>query len=200
MIRLKLLEMSNDILDEALSYFTPEYLSELREMKNEAFAESIVSRYAVSLLAKEEFWVEHFIPKIDFLEEDFEDFCYSISHKNGNILVWISNDTIWVAIEKLLDRDESDYGYFTPGELQTLGWKNQAAFHIWWTAKKSLIKYFESWIDDIYDIEIIRVTEERNVLWDIAFNLALVLKFEDNYFKVYSWADDNWGFYFSVAA
>lgn len=55
MIRLKLLEMSNDILDEALSYFTPEYLSELREMKNEAFAESIVSRYAVSLLAKEEF-------------------------------------------------------------------------------------------------------------------------------------------------
>jgi hypothetical protein len=102
------------------------------------------------------------------------------------VFVWISDDTLWVDIERYKQRDESVYEYFTDKELQILGWKNLESFYIWWTAKKSLIKYMELWIDDIYDIEIIRVIKEDNVIWGLEFNLVIMMKFEENYFKAYS--------------
>ena len=69
MIKLKLLEISPDILKEANSYFPQDYLDKLRQFKPNSFDSSLVSRYAVSLLAKEVYDIEDFIPEVDFEDE-----------------------------------------------------------------------------------------------------------------------------------
>lgn len=50
----------------------------------------------------------------------------------------------------------------------------------------------------MYDVEIFRIIEEKNVIGDVEFNLVLMLKFEDNYFKVFSWKDKEKQLYYSV--
>jgi phosphopantetheinyl transferase len=79
-----------------------------------------------------------------------------------------------------------------------LGWKNLESFYLWWTAKESLIKYMELGIDDIYDIEIIRVIKEQNEIWGIIFSNVLMMKFEENYFKAYSGNMEEGQIYYSA--
>ncbi|MDD2565556.1 MAG: hypothetical protein PHZ26_03115 [Candidatus Gracilibacteria bacterium] len=50
----------------------------------------------------------------------------------------------------------------------------------------------------MYDVEIFRIIEEKNVIGDVEFNLVLMLKFEDNYFKVFSGKDKEKQLYYSV--
>lgn len=145
MIKLKLLEVNKELIKEAEDFFDKDYLKDLKETKFHSYEDSIVSRYMVSKLASEELGIANYVPALDFEEEQFENFTYAISHKDWNIFVWISDDFLWLDIEKYKERDESVFEYFTDRELDILGWKNFTSFYTWWTAKESLIKFFSNY-------------------------------------------------------
>jgi hypothetical protein len=87
MIRFKIQEIDSLVSDEANSYFPEDYLEQLEESKPNSFNESLVSRYLVSKMALGELEIEDFIPEIDVENEDYEDFFYSISHKDDIVFV-----------------------------------------------------------------------------------------------------------------
>jgi len=82
MLKLKLLQNSDKLIKEASTFFDEKYANELQKAKPNTFSDSLVSRDMVSKLASEAFEVNDYLPAIDFEDEEFEDFTYSISHKD----------------------------------------------------------------------------------------------------------------------
>lgn len=196
---LKLINVDSENINYASEYFDDEYLSDLKSLKPNSYNESLVARYIVSKITDEEFDIDNFVPKIDFDEEEEEvGLYYSISHKQWLIFIWVSEKPIWVDIELITNRDVSVFEYFTNNEWNVLGEKNFDNFYLGWTAKESLLKYLELWIDNINNIDILRIIIESNKFWDVEFNKIIVLNYDWNYFKAYSWKNIKKLMFYSV--
>jgi hypothetical protein len=87
MIKLNISNIEPSIIDEANAYFPDDYLEVLEEFRPNSYNESLVSRFMVATMAHEELEIDDFTPEINIEDEEYEDFFYSISHKENIIFV-----------------------------------------------------------------------------------------------------------------
>lgn len=184
-------ELNNDLFDLSTGYFDKDYKSELKSKSN--YKESIVSRYLVSKLVTEHFWIKDYLPCFDdnWKPLFYGDIHFSISHKNNLVFVWVSGKKIWLDIEVYKKREVSLLDIFSEDNYKRLWWKNWHNFYILWTSYESIIKY--SWIKDIDTKKlIIKKIDTKNIIisW-IDFRYDLDIIYNNYIFDIFSFSWEN---------
>jgi len=183
--------ITEELYLESKIYFKEKYLKELWEKAN--LKESLVSRYLISKIFENKFWIKYFEPKTDnFWKPIFEnDLFWSISHKDNLIFVWISDFKIWLDIETIKNRDENLLNIFSLENYNLLWWKSWKSFCILWTAKESIIKYRLINFEDINIFELLKVVRKINKFCEITFVLELLVNCDWVEYIIYSWTNSN---------
>lgn len=186
---LKQIELNQEIIDEAIKYFPEDYIRWIKEKST--FEESLVARYAISRHVSEKYFIDKYLPKTDIDGTPVFDkgFVWSISHKDNLVFVWVSDESIWVDIEIIKQRDISLLDNFAQWEYDILWWKNWVNFYSLWVAKESVIKKYLSNLDDINNISLIQTEEISQYFSDINFTKKFVFKYLDSQVIVYIWND-----------
>lgn len=174
---------------EARKCFNEKYLEKLWEKAN--LKENLVSRFIISKLFEEKFWVKNYEPKInEFWKPIFENnLFWSISHKSNLVFVWISDFKIWLDIEIIKIRDENLLYIFDLENYSLLWWKSWKNFYILWTIKESIIKYNLVNFDEIKDFKLIKVEKKVNIINNIYFELELLVSCNFWKYIILSWKE-----------
>lgn len=142
-----------------------------------------------SIIARNELFLENIIVKKDnFWKPIFDkNKYYCISHKENLVFVWSSDFPIWIDIEYFKQRNIEILNYHSDLEYNLIWEKNLENFYIFWTIKESIIKLFNTNLDDLENIKIKNITKSKNKIDEIYFNLKAISKFNNKKIITYSW-------------
>jgi 4'-phosphopantetheinyl transferase EntD len=148
--------------------------------------ESIVARFLISKLVEDFFWIKNFLPEINnaWIPIFNENIFWSISHKKGIVFVWVSKQKFWLDLEIIKSRDKNVLNIFSDEEYRILWWKKIENFYKIWTVKEALIKYNLWKLDDMEKLNLISLSDEKNIFWDIIFNQKLRISDKEIFSKI----------------
>ena len=168
---LKIQKFTIFLIQKSFNYFPKNYLEKLKNKQEE----SIVARYLISKLIEQNFWIKNFLPEVNenWIPIFKNNIFWSISHKKGIVFVWVAKQKFWLDLEIIKYRDNSVLDIFQKEEYQVLWWKNLENFYKIWTVKESLIKYNLVKLDDMKNMILTWIQEEKNIFWELEFSEKL---------------------------
>lgn len=184
---LKILKISENLYQEAHSFFDDMYIQELKNKEN--YKASLIARYMIS----QHIW-DNYLPQVSScgIPKYQNEKNWSISHKNDIIFVWVNELPLGLDIEYVKCRDISLLDIFSQSEYNILWGKNWMNFYTLWTAHEALLKFhkettYESWMYILTSFY-----EEENTLWSITFHRKVQLLFKWDIYTIYVWIESQY--------
>lgn len=151
-MKLRVLEITDDMIAEAEQKFSQGYLTHIREQAM-TYENSLVGRYTISKLLHELTGMRHELPMNVYNTPD-EEYYFSYSHTHGILLAGVHTDKIWVDVEICKPRDEALLKQYEAAahKVQDLSWE---WFYQIRTSQEALVKYLDMPLNEVETIQIV---------------------------------------------